>query len=101
MEVIQMILKDLNQDRSVVQRIVDAVSIHNERQRLLEEEQSKKEEEALEQLRRMRREEEEQARKHKGKEKLEESPLLSPEPIQFPELSLEHMDTEEEIKPKQ
>ena len=59
MEVIQLILKDLNQDRAVVQRIVDTVSAHNERQRLQEEEQDKKEEEDFEQLRRTRREEEE------------------------------------------
>ena len=45
MEVIQIILKDLNQVKCAVQRIANAVSTHNERQRLQEEEQSKKEEE--------------------------------------------------------
>ena len=60
MEVIQTILKDLNQDRLTVQRIADVVSAHNERQRLQEEEQAKKEEEALKQMRIMGREEEEE-----------------------------------------
>ena len=49
----------------------------------------------------MRKEEEEEARKNKRKEKLEESPLLSLEPIPFLELSPKHMDTKEEIKLKQ
>ena len=96
-----MILRDLNQDRVAVQRIADAVSAHNECQRLLEEEQAKKEEEDLEQLRRTRREEEEQAHKSKGKEKLEASSLPSPGPIPFPKVSPDHMDTEEELKLKQ
>ena len=88
MEVIQPLFRDLNQDRAAVQRIANAVSAQNKRQRLQEEEQAKKEEE-------------EQACKSKGKEKLEDLPLPSPRPIPFPELSPDHMDTEAELKLKQ
>ena len=81
MEAIKSLLSDLNQDREAVKRIAKAVSVHNERQCLKEEETAKQEEEALAELRRKRREEGEEARKNKGKEKLEDLPVPSPKPI--------------------
>ena len=101
MDAIKSLLSDLNQDRAAVQRIADVIMAHNKCQRLLEEEKAKKEEADLEELRRKRSEEEEEACKNKGKEKVEESPMPSPQPITFPELSLDHMDTTKELKLKQ
>ena len=101
MEAIKSLLSDLNQDKEAVQRIVEAVNVHNERQRQQEEEKAKEEEVALAELRRKRREEEEEAKKSKGKEKLEESLIPLPWPIEFLELPHEQMDYEEETKAKQ
>ena len=94
-------MSDLNQDREAVKRIVEAVTAHNIRQRLQEEEIAKQEEEALIELKKKRREEEEEAYKSKGKEKMANSPIPSPKPLSFPELSPKRMDFEAEIKLKQ
>ena len=51
-------------------------------------------------LRKKRREEEEEAKKSKGKGKLEDSPIPSPRPIEFPELPYDPKDYKEELKAK-
>ena len=101
MEAMKSLLSDLNQDREDVKRIFEAVTAHNECQRLQEEETAKKEDDALVELKRKRREEEEEAHKSKGKEKMADSPIPSPKPLPFPELSPKHMDTEAKKKLKQ
>ena len=45
-------------------------------------------------------EEEEEAKKSKGKGKLEDSPIPSPRPIEFPKLPYNPRDYEEELKAK-
>ena len=57
MDAIKSLLSDLNQDKEAVKRIAEAVTAHNECQRLQEEEIAKQEEEALAELKRKRREE--------------------------------------------
>ena len=52
-------------------------------------------------LRKKRREEEEEAKKSKGKGKLEDTPIPSPWPLDFPELPQDPRDYEEELKAKQ
>ena len=77
------------------------MNIHNERLRQQEEEKAREEEAELADLRRKRREEEEEAKKSKGKEKLDDSPIPSPRPLEFPELPQDPRDYEEELKAKQ
>ena len=101
MDAIRSLLSDLNQDQEPVQRIAEAVNIHNERLRQQEEEKAREEEAELADLRRKRREEEEESKKSKGKEKLDDSPIPSPRPLEFPKLPQDPRDYEEEFKAKQ
>ena len=100
MDAIKSLLSDLNQDREAVQRIAEAINVHNERLCQQEEDKGRQEEVELAELRKKRQEEEEAAKKDKGKGKLEDSPIPSPRPIVFLELPYNPRDYEEEFKAK-
>ena len=101
MDAIKSLLSDLNQDREAIQRIAKVVNVHNKRLRKQEEEKARQEEEEeLAKLWKKRQKEVEAAKKDKGKGKLEDSLLPSPKPIEFPQLSYDPREYEEELRVK-
>ena len=95
------LVSDLNQNREAVQRIAEAVNVHNERLRQQDEEKAKQEKAELEALRKKRKEEAEAAQKDQGKGKIEESPIPSPQPMEFPEIAFDARELEDELKLRQ